>query len=61
MLFGAQRLYRFAHGNPQLRLCRASYAHAASTLAQLRRPSGLSDSGTTALHERVGEPAGGLR
>lgn len=36
VLFGTQRLYRFAHQNPQLRLCHTRYTHAAATLAKVR-------------------------
>jgi acyl-CoA hydrolase len=36
VLFGTQRLYRFAHENPQIRLCPTSYTHSLSTLGQLR-------------------------
>lgn len=36
VLFGTQRLYRFAHRNPQIRLCPTSYTHGAATLAQVR-------------------------
>ena len=36
VLFGTQRLYRFAHENPQLRLCHTRYTHAAGTLAKVR-------------------------
>ena len=37
VLFGTQRLYRFAHRNPQLRLCPTSYTHAQSTLSKVPR------------------------
>jgi acyl-CoA hydrolase len=36
VLFGTQRLYRFAHRNPQIRLCPTSYTHSLATLGQLR-------------------------
>lgn len=36
VLFGTQRLYRFAHGNPQIRLCPTSYTHGLATLGRLR-------------------------
>jgi acyl-CoA hydrolase len=36
VLFGTQRLYRFADGNPQVRLCPTSYTHSIRTLGQLR-------------------------
>lgn len=36
VLFGTQRLYRFAHRNPQIRLCPTSYTHSLGTLGQLR-------------------------
>ncbi len=36
VLFGtAQRLYRFAHRNPQIRLCPTSYTHALGVLSRL--------------------------
>jgi acyl-CoA hydrolase len=37
VLFGTQRLYRFAHGNAQLRLCPTSRTHAFASLARLNR------------------------
>jgi acyl-CoA hydrolase len=37
MLFGTQRLYRFADRNPQIRLCHASHTHDPATLARVRR------------------------
>ncbi|MEO8279337.1 MAG: acetyl-CoA hydrolase/transferase C-terminal domain-containing protein [Ideonella sp.] len=37
VLFGTQRLYRFAHHNPQLRLCPTSYTHATATVSRLQR------------------------
>jgi acyl-CoA hydrolase len=37
VLFGTQRLYRFADRNPQLRLCPTSRTHAIASLAQLKR------------------------
>lgn len=36
VLFGTQRLYRFAHNNPQLRLCPTSYTHHMSTLSRVK-------------------------
>lgn len=36
VLFGTQRLYRFAHRNPQIRLCPTSYTHTLATLSKLR-------------------------
>lgn len=36
VLFGTTRLYRFAHRNPQVRLCPTSYTHSLSTLSKLR-------------------------
>jgi acyl-CoA hydrolase len=36
VLFGTQRLYQFAHRNPQLRLCPTSYTHHSATLANLK-------------------------
>ena len=36
VLFGTQRLYRFAHENPQVRLCPTSYTHHMSTLARVK-------------------------
>jgi len=37
VLFGtAQRLYRFAHRNPQIRLCPTSHTHALGVLARLK-------------------------
>jgi acyl-CoA hydrolase len=36
VLFGTGRLYRFAHRNPQLRLCPTSYTHGAATLSKVR-------------------------
>ncbi|XAH21335.1 acetyl-CoA hydrolase/transferase C-terminal domain-containing protein [Xylophilus sp. GW821-FHT01B05] len=36
VLFGTQRLYRFAHRNPQLRLCPTSYTHHLSTLSRVK-------------------------
>lgn len=36
VLFGTQRLYRFADRNPQLRLCPTSYTHSIATLSQVR-------------------------
>jgi acyl-CoA hydrolase len=37
VLFGTERLYRFAHRNPQIRLCPTSYTHSLATLSRLRR------------------------
>ncbi len=37
VLAGTQRLYRFAHRNPALRLCPADYTHGAAALAKLQR------------------------
>jgi len=37
VLFGTQRLYRFADRNPALRLCPTSYTHHGSTLYKLKR------------------------
>jgi len=34
-LIGTKRLYEFAHRNPQIRMCTASYTHDAAVLAQL--------------------------
>jgi acyl-CoA hydrolase len=36
VLFGTQRLFRFAHHNPQIRLCPTSYTHHIATLSRLR-------------------------
>ncbi len=36
VLFGTQRLYRFAHRNPRIRLCPTSYTHAIATLSRVR-------------------------
>ena len=36
VLFGTQRLYRFAHRNPQVRLCPTSYTHHLSTLSRVK-------------------------
>ena len=36
MLFGTPRLYRFAHRNPQIRLCPTSYTHHIATLSRLK-------------------------
>ena len=36
VLIGTQRLYRFAHRNPALRLCPTSYTHHISTLSHLK-------------------------
>lgn len=36
VLFGTQRLYRFAHRNPELRLCPTSYTHHLSTLSRVK-------------------------
>jgi len=36
VLFGTQRLYRFADRNPQIRLCPTSYTHAIGTLSRVR-------------------------
>ena len=36
-LIGTGRLYRFAHRNPQLRMCTTAYTHDAAVLAQLDR------------------------
>ena len=36
VLFGTSRLYRFAHRNPQVRLCPTSYTHSLATLSKLR-------------------------
>jgi acyl-CoA hydrolase len=36
VLFGTQRLYRFADRNPQLRLCPTSYTHGIATLGKVR-------------------------
>jgi acyl-CoA hydrolase len=37
VLFGTQRLYRFAHRNRALRLCPTRYTHGATALSQLQR------------------------
>ncbi len=37
VLFGTDRLYRFAHRNPALRLCPIDYTHSAETLGRLQR------------------------
>lgn len=36
VLFGTQRLYRFAHENPDVRLCPTRYTHHFSTLSKLK-------------------------
>lgn len=36
VLFGTQRLYHFAHRNPEIRLCPTSYTHNLATLSKLR-------------------------
>lgn len=36
VLFGTQRLYRFAHRNPYIRLCPPSYTHSIDVLSKLR-------------------------
>jgi acyl-CoA hydrolase len=36
VLFGTQRLYQFAHRNPQIRLCPTSYTHSIATLSRVR-------------------------
>lgn len=36
VLFGTQRLYRFAHQNPAIRLCPTRYTHHASTLSRVK-------------------------
>lgn len=36
VLFGTQRLYRYAHENPALRLCPTRYTHHISTLSKLK-------------------------
>jgi acyl-CoA hydrolase len=36
VLFGTTRLYRFAHRNPDVRLCPTSYTHDLATLSKLR-------------------------
>lgn len=36
VLFGTARLYRFAHRNPDIRLCPTSYTHDLATLSKLR-------------------------
>lgn len=37
VLFGTQRLYRFAHRNPAVRLCPTSYTHDLGTLSKVRK------------------------
>lgn len=37
VLFGTERLYRFAHQNPQIKLCQTSHTHAAASLARLNK------------------------
>lgn len=37
VLFGTQRLYRFADRNPLVKLCPTSYTHHSTTLSQLQR------------------------
>jgi acyl-CoA hydrolase len=37
VLFGTQRLYHFAHRNPQIRLCPTSYTHHIGTLSRLKK------------------------
>ena len=37
VLFGTERLYRFAHRNPAIRLCPTHYTHGIATLAKLQR------------------------
>ncbi len=36
-LIGTRRLYRWAHRNPQMRMCSTAYTHDAAVLAQLER------------------------
>lgn len=36
VLFGTEKLYRFAHRNPDIRLCPTSYTHSIRTLVQLK-------------------------
>jgi acetyl-CoA hydrolase len=36
-LMGTQRLYRWAHRNPQMRMCSTAYTHDAAVLAKLER------------------------
>lgn len=36
-LMGTQRLYRWAHRNPQMRMCSTAYTHDAAVLARLER------------------------
>jgi acyl-CoA hydrolase len=36
-LIGTERLYRFAHRNPQIRMCTTAYTHDAAVLARLDR------------------------
>ncbi|HEY8357464.1 MAG TPA: acetyl-CoA hydrolase/transferase C-terminal domain-containing protein [Ramlibacter sp.] len=36
VLFGTQRLYRFAHRNPDIRLCPTSYTHDLATVSKVR-------------------------
>lgn len=37
VLFGTDRLYRFAHRNPAIRVCPIDYTHGADTLGRLKR------------------------
>lgn len=37
VLFGTDRLYRYAHRNPAIRVCPIDYTHGADTLARLQR------------------------
>lgn len=37
VLFGTERLYRFAHRNPDLRLCHTRHTHGAATLSKIQR------------------------
>lgn len=37
VIFGGQRIYRFAHRNPQIRMCATAYTHSQTVLASIDR------------------------
>jgi acyl-CoA hydrolase len=37
VLFGTQRLYRFAHQNPLVKICQTSHTHGAASLSRLKK------------------------
>ncbi|MGP2440765.1 acetyl-CoA hydrolase/transferase family protein [Streptomyces sp. JW3] len=58
-LIGTERLYDFAHRNPALRMCSASYTHDAAVLARLERLVTLNSAVEVDLTGQVNAEQGG--